>query len=276
MQEISKELSNQKSLKQFNQTIYVEYQLFIVKSQTMLMNFIELDQTRNQNLKEQSYPGQSQLTKPKKYKNQPQRNKETQYVFDKRFSSELINSIKLNGDCFAIAFNKELSIKITGNDNDIDVHEFKDGQIQFFQTLKGHDVDVSTLYFMKNSNQFISGGYDNTKIIWQIKNSKWQAQYKLKHTGFVNHIITNAKENLIISASDEETIKFWQKQHDQWKLIQTISDLDFAYNLSLNESQNQLICANGDHLMEQQRDDKRWIQIQKNSIRRLRQATQFY
>ncbi|CAD8131362.1 unnamed protein product [Paramecium sonneborni] len=55
-----------------------------------------------------------------------------------------------------IAFNKESSIMITTNDNDRDVQEFKDGQSQLIQTLKGHEYDVAALYFMKNSNYFIS------------------------------------------------------------------------------------------------------------------------
>ncbi|CAD8094098.1 unnamed protein product [Paramecium sonneborni] len=120
---------------------------------------------------------------------------------------------------------------------------------------------------MKNSNQFISGSRDKTIIIWEIKNNQWQIQQQLNgHTDYILHIIMNNKEDLIISASYDRTIKFWEKQHNQWKLTQTISNFNLVYSFSLNESQNQFISSNFDNsiiVMEQQGNDKKWVQIQK-------------
>ncbi|CAD8119986.1 unnamed protein product [Paramecium sonneborni] len=73
-----------------------------------------------------------------------------------------IDQFNLTQLVFCQCIQQESSIMIIANDNDIDVYQFKDGQIQLIQTLRGHKYDVATGYFMKNSNYFISGSSDNT------------------------------------------------------------------------------------------------------------------
>ncbi|CAD8094639.1 unnamed protein product [Paramecium sonneborni] len=259
-QEINLNEINQDKVVNFNESSELLNQT--QKDSEIQINQINQEKEQENDLEKKQYKEQENLKDNEIINNKHLNSNES----DKIFNYQLINSIFYVDMCYAFAFNKEASIMITTNSKYINLYEFKDGQIQLIQTLQGHKDDVRTLYFMKNSNQFISGSDDNNIIIWEIKYNQWQIQQQLNgHTSSIVHIIMNNKEDLIISASEDGTIKFWEKQHNQWKLTQTISDFYIVFSLSLNESQNQLISSNDKSIivMKQQGNDKKWVQIQK-------------
>ncbi|CAD8095144.1 unnamed protein product [Paramecium sonneborni] len=189
-----------------------------------------------------------------------------QEQLEKSFKYELIYSINQSQWCGAISFNKDSSFLIASSEKNINIFEFKKGLIQ---TLEQHKDWVTALYFMKNSNDFISGSADKSIIIWKfMENKLWQRKQQLiGHESTINRVIMNSKEDLIISCSSDKTIKIWKKQNDLWFLAQTILEHNKdVYSISLSESENKLISCGQDGqilVMEQQKNNQEWIVIQK-------------
>ncbi|CAD8084261.1 unnamed protein product [Paramecium primaurelia] len=166
------------------------------------------------------------------------------------FSYEIIESnIKeQNIKCSVFAFNQQNSIIIAGCEDTIKIFEFDNGNINCLQTLNGHNNNVSALYFMKNSNEFISGDIFGSMFFWkQVQYNKWQMQQQAKeHTHIINQIIMNSQEDLIISCSHDKSIIFWNFEK-VWKIKKIINEhKSWVLSLSLNENQNQLISCDND------------------------------
>ncbi|CAD8190170.1 unnamed protein product [Paramecium pentaurelia] len=180
-------------------------------------------------------------------------------------------SIKQDEWCSAIAFNKDQSIVVAGCKNDINVFQHLQGKLNQIQQLSEHTNYVYTLNFMKNTNNFVSGSFDSSIIIWQlIENNQWKCQQKLNgHSDSIYCLQINNTDDLIISGSVDETIKFWMKQ-DQWLCQQTITDhTNIVYSLSLNEQQNRLISCSDDSqilVIAQQMLDKKWSVTQRIKV----------
>ncbi|CAD8059474.1 unnamed protein product [Paramecium primaurelia] len=187
------------------------------------------------------------------------------------FTFELMNSIKQNTSIYAIAFSKDNSIVLTGSEKDIKVFKHNQGILNQIQLLIEHKQYVYTLIFMNNTNNFVSGSYDHTIIIWQlIENNYWKCQQKLKdHSSQILCLIVNNTDDLIISGSGDKKIKFWTNQN-YWFCLQSITDhTDYVYSLSLNEKQNKLLSCSADSkkiVIELQKSDRKWYVIQKIEV----------
>ncbi|CAD8075044.1 unnamed protein product [Paramecium sonneborni] len=176
--------------------------------------------------------------------------------------------IKQNEVCYAIAVNNNCSIMVAGCNQYIKLFEFNQGILKQVQLLTEHAGNISTLNFMKRTNNFISGSCDSQIIIWvRNNNNQWISQQKLNgHTSYINCLILNNNEDTIISGSDDKSIKFWIKEN-QWLSSQTITDHNEDRDgLSINDDQNKIISCRQDKLIlviEQSIQKKQWIVIQK-------------
>ncbi|CAD8199959.1 unnamed protein product [Paramecium octaurelia] len=177
------------------------------------------------------------------------------------------NSIKQKEFSLAVAVNKECSIVAAGCEKLIKIYEFGLGTLRQIQILNKHQVDVTTLYLMKKSNQLISGDKLGTILIWlSDNNNEWICSSTLlKHNDRINCLIMNNDEDIIISSSSDYTIKFWVKQIE-WVCLQTITDhKDCVYQLSLNDKQNKVISCGCDQLIlviEYSQFYEQWMVIQ--------------
>ncbi|CAD8188623.1 unnamed protein product [Paramecium pentaurelia] len=177
--------------------------------------------------------------------------------------------------CYAIAINKYNSIVVAGYDKQIKVFELIQEKLNQIQVLSEHQSFVSTLNFMKNSNNFVSGSGsgDCSIIIWQMnQNNFWTCQKKLiGHSKSITTLLLNNNENLIITGSHDSFIKFWNKQNG-WLCQQTIKEhTNIIYSLSLNEIQDKLISCSSDSqilVMEYSEKDQIWNVIQKIKVLR--------
>ncbi|CAK85065.1 unnamed protein product, partial (macronuclear) [Paramecium tetraurelia] len=159
----------------------------------------------------------------------------------KPFTYQIIkeHSIKQREYCGAIAFNKDSSIVASGCENQIKIYEFKQGILKLIQVLNQHNSAVSTLNFMKKSNQFISGDRSGSILIWSSNNNtQWNCSQTIQgHNSWVSCLILNINEDIFISSSYDKTIKFWVKQNE-WICQQTITDhTHYVKQISLNEQQ---------------------------------------
>ncbi|CAD8083732.1 unnamed protein product [Paramecium primaurelia] len=190
----------------------------------------------------------------------------------KSFSYEIIqaNSIEQQEFCAAVAINKDCSIVAAGCNKLIKIYDFKQGMLKQNQVLKEHKSEVTTLNFMKQSNQLISGDYGSI-LIWSYNNNNsWICSQIIKgHSDWIKCIILNNNEDLFLSSSNDKTIKFWVKKNE-WICQQTINDhSNCVYQLSLNEQQNQVISCGQDSLIlviEQSQPNKNWVVKQKIQV----------
>ncbi|CAD8213273.1 unnamed protein product [Paramecium pentaurelia] len=191
----------------------------------------------------------------------------------KPFTYEQIkdNSIKYDDDCYAIAYNKDCQIVALGCNKQIKIYEFKQGILELLQVLNEHSKWVTTLYFMKKSNELISGDGDGYIKIWsRNNNNQWNCSQTIKaHNDCIRCLIMNNNEDIFISSSDDNTIKFWNKLKE-WMCQQTITDHTFyVFQLSLNDQQNKVISCGLDKqilIIEYSEYNKKWIVIQNINV----------
>ena len=89
-------------------------------------------------------------------------------------NEEIVGKAAQKEKCLATAFNKDNSIMISTSEEQIKVWKFANGVLNIFQILKGHDKEVTCLYFSRKNNWFISGSRDKTLRIWkEFSNSEW-------------------------------------------------------------------------------------------------------
>ncbi|CAD8096597.1 unnamed protein product [Paramecium sonneborni] len=196
----------------------------------------------------------------------------------KSFEYELLSQSSLQQQefCYSIAINKNNSIVIAGCKSNIRIFEFKEELLKEIQVLNEHSDYVNCLYFMNQSDSFVSGSRDNSIKIWKknIEN-QWECNYTLNdHQGSILCIITNNAQDLIISGSSDKQIKFWRRQNcnqfffwqkqTKWSCLQTISShVKSVYSLSLIEEQNKLIsCGYDNKILVIIQQNKTWIIIQ--------------
>ncbi|CAD8189399.1 unnamed protein product [Paramecium pentaurelia] len=119
--------------------------------------------------------------------------------------------------------------------------------LKLLQVLNEHSESIYTLYFMKKSNELISGDGDGSIIIWSSNNNQWNCSQTIKaHNKAIRCLIMNNNKDIFISCSSDNTIKFWDKQKE-WICQQTITDYTSpVYQLSLNDQQNKVISCGMD------------------------------
>eukprot|EP01087_Luapelamoeba_hula_P022214 TRINITY_DN7906_c0_g1_i1.p1 TRINITY_DN7906_c0_g1~~TRINITY_DN7906_c0_g1_i1.p1 ORF type:complete len:601 (+),score=60.46 TRINITY_DN7906_c0_g1_i1:221-1804(+) len=76
------------------------------------------------------------------------------------------------------------------------------------QTLKGHKGDVYTVKFHPNENHVVTGGYDKTVRLFDVRTGV-QSRSFVGHSASVSCAIFNPHGNLVISGSKDNTIKYW-------------------------------------------------------------------
>ncbi|CAD8178965.1 unnamed protein product [Paramecium pentaurelia] len=194
---------------------------------------------------------------------------QNQNTMKQPFKYEIINTIK-DQRIETFAFNENHSLLAVGyyDSNKIKIHEFNQGQMIEIQELTDHKQCIFCLNFFKQSQQLLSGSFDNTIIIWEMdSNNKWNFKFSLNgHGGGIYCLSLNNNENQIISGSADKSIKIWDKDQE-WKCIQTLSvHKNQITSISLSQSNQYLVsCSSKDEqifIFKFQVDQKLWIQFQ--------------
>ncbi|CAD8196862.1 unnamed protein product [Paramecium octaurelia] len=260
------------SFLQQNQNIYKTKQIKIeITSQNREIQQIKNPQLSVQNIQQLNFAQNIQQSKI--IQANPQSN-------DKSFSYKLLKQCQEN-KCFIIAISQDCSQLLAGCQSQIIVYEFIQGIMKQTQILNKHKKNVYTLSMMKKSKQFISGGQDNSIILWQkSENQQWVSKQILNgHGGSIYCIIINDNEDLIISGSSDDTIKFWMKQNE-WYLNQTITDHSSSIcGLSFNQYQNQIVTCSSDNsilIIQRQEQKQEWIVVQKIAVEQYGERVCFF
>ncbi|CAD8122833.1 unnamed protein product [Paramecium sonneborni] len=178
----------------------------------------------------------------------------TDYVDTKIYNClqyKLVQEVKQNEWCHALAFNHNQSIMVGSLNNNIKIWNFQQGQLLNKNIiLDGHEKLVKTIVFSKRYNWFFSGGEDHTIRSWKEKqgwfsSNKWESSKANKtHSNWVIQLILNQQENELISCSVDKTIKIWRISYDQnsIKFVQSLEKhQQSVLSISLSQSQQQLI-----------------------------------
>ncbi|CAD8186380.1 unnamed protein product [Paramecium octaurelia] len=189
------------------------------------------------------YISQTLKTNQKIIKNEKEVNE-----FSYQLMQSNIQEIKLR--CQLFAFNTNNTIMIAGCEKQIQVFQFADGNLYSRQTISSHNHNLTALYHMKNSEQFVSGDMDGTILIFKYNSTKnkWEQQLRKEkyHKGRINKIIMNNNENLIITGGNDSSIMFLKFEKDiqnQQKVFQLKSQV---LNLILNEVEDELISSDNE------------------------------
>ncbi|CAD8093031.1 unnamed protein product [Paramecium sonneborni] len=176
-----------------------------------------------------------------------------QYNLEQSISLNLIDdTIEQRDFCYSLSFNKDNSLLITNNENEILIWNFKNGKMELNQRVTEHSKDVNCLLFSKKNNNFISGSNDNSVRCWkQITVNKWISSKEFEHIGYVYCLLLNQNENQLISGTFYGQINIWnidfENKDNELKLIQTLDKHNnTVYSLSLNKSETQFISCSKD------------------------------
>ncbi|CAD8055907.1 unnamed protein product [Paramecium primaurelia] len=154
--------------------------------------------------------------------------------------------------CLAIAIKNDNSMLLTGWDNKVLAHIFKQGKLKQVKFLHQHAAEISTLNFCSRNSNIISGSLDGSIIIQsisQISTTKW-IQKLTGQDDIMCLAISPLSEDLIVSGSRDNSIKFWQCINKQFSCTQTIQEHnDCVCGLSINEQENTVISCSLDQMI---------------------------
>ncbi|CAD8106398.1 unnamed protein product [Paramecium primaurelia] len=165
---------------------------------------------------------------------------------------QIISKYSQIQNCYAISFNFDQTIMISGCQNDIAIWQFNDGKIQHIIDLQGHSNQVISLKFSANKNEFVSGSTDKSIRYWELINNIWVCkQVLLGHKRQIDCLLMSNKNNQILSCSCDKTIRIWTKnQQSQWFQVQNLTNHSaYVRCISLNKSQNLLVSCGEDKLI---------------------------
>ncbi|CAK79590.1 unnamed protein product (macronuclear) [Paramecium tetraurelia] len=155
-----------------------------------------------------------------------QKQLEQQLMMYKQVQFNLIDdSNQQIGICFAIVFNKDGSIMISCDSNEIKIWNFQQGTFKLSNSYNKHSQAVSCLVYSKKTNNFISGCYNNQIICWQqINQNEWKCSQPFEQHDIVHCLLLNKQEDQLISGGDDRKIIVW-------KVDFINNDLTFLYSL---------------------------------------------
>ncbi|CAD8205241.1 unnamed protein product [Paramecium octaurelia] len=163
------------------------------------------------------------------------------------------NSIKQKETCQVLSFNRNDKLIATAKANIIIIWSFQNGQMNVIAELKGHQKEVSCLFFDKNSETLLSCGGDDDRqiILWNyLGDNKWILQQQFSNKVGIKVIDFDQNKNLLILGCQKGLIKtfefqpqipcFIEQQEIQLDSVQAI------YGLSLNPSKKFMVTCGSD------------------------------
>ncbi|CAD8112006.1 unnamed protein product [Paramecium primaurelia] len=154
----------------------------------------------------------------------------------------MIGSLVLKDDqisqeeyCLAIAFNQSGTIMASGCENIIKVWDYNNGKIEVITTLDPDQMQILSLIFSKNSNNFISGSINSINM-WCTKNDKsWQNINQICNASYC--MILNYDETKLYTG-ENDSISVWDVDFQNQKLeFDQSLPAKKIYSISLNEEE---------------------------------------
>jgi len=115
------------------------------------------------------------------------------------------------GKVYAVALSRDgrllAAAGALGDGVPIRLYDFRSGSL--IGLLKGHKEPVLSLDFSPDGERLVSGGVDDTAIIWDLR-SKAPMATLAGHQGDVNAARFTHDGSAIVTASDDDTLKLWR------------------------------------------------------------------
>lgn len=160
-------------------------------------------------------------------------------VVSNRMITCLYSYESLDGEIMLVlAFDKDIAFKSYENLED-NLQEFCP---EFF--LYGHEADVLSVCYDKETNSLISTGMDLYIIVWDMESHVAKLAIDQGHNDFINRVIM-LDNNVFASASKDRTIIVWSLSDGE--LLQTYSyHSSNIYNIEYNPETKELISCSYD------------------------------
>ncbi|CAD8149862.1 unnamed protein product [Paramecium octaurelia] len=158
------------------------------------------------------------------------------------FNFNLVHSYPQINQPTGMITNYDASILVITYEGQFQVLKKDCQQFNVIQTTNMQGLNCSSLYFMKNSDQFIMGSIDDEITIWLWNSIEQHYSQQTRIIGPSFQIIMNQTEDLLIFAKDRY-LTFWEKMQDGFSKFQTLRKSEYLFSqLSINESGTKL-CA---------------------------------
>ncbi|CAD8203986.1 unnamed protein product [Paramecium pentaurelia] len=175
--------------------------------------------------------------------------------------------IKRKQQCQAFAFNTTNTLLFVGFQNSLEIYSFSDGTLKYLRQFKKHKEKISSLNYLKRSQNIISSSFDNSIIVWSknlLSSSKYIQKLSQHNEEILCLVIEPIQENWIVSGSHDETIKFWIQKKSQWIVQKSIEgNYSPIWSLSMLESGVKLISLSSNYIMVFKYCNSKWILDQK-------------
>ncbi|CAD8127853.1 unnamed protein product [Paramecium sonneborni] len=151
--------------------------------------------------------------------------------------------------CFAISFNKDRSLMLSGFNEKIKLWNFENGNLNFQKELIGHKDKITCLQFSKYTNNFISGSNDKRIILWKyISENEWQQiETDQDNSSEIYCLLLDEKEDVLLSGGSDSSIKAWSLKQNALKYRYSLQKhKDVIYGLSMNQSESFLVSCSRD------------------------------
>lgn len=113
-----------------------------------------------------------------------------------------------------------------GNDGSIKVWKKKNGKLESYQVLEGHEKEITSLKYDSSSRLLFSASADRCIRIWNCVNGKFFCESLISdaHSDKVTDILPFQKGKILVSTSVDGSIKLWMSDDNgSWNLKTTVS-----------------------------------------------------
>ncbi|CAK80216.1 unnamed protein product (macronuclear) [Paramecium tetraurelia] len=185
-------------------------------------------------------------------------NEQTSNMFEfsekQLISPKLCATLEQKDLCYAIVFDPQGKIMVSGCGNKIIIWNFENGQIQEVNSLLEHQKEITCLVYSQISNYFISGSSDGSIRLWNSENNNqwYSSRPYYEHNEWIYCMIITQNEDQLISSSADFTIKIWSIDFINYELTFLYSlsyHTSDVNSLSLNESEKVLVSCGYDSLI---------------------------
>jgi WD40 repeat protein/tRNA A-37 threonylcarbamoyl transferase component Bud32 len=121
----------------------------------------------------------------------------------------------------SVAFSSQLPLTVAtgGANGDVRLWEAASGKLIRFFDKEGHRADVESIVFSRDGALLVTGSFDNTIKVWDVKKERGPLRTLKGHVGPVKGLLLSSSGQTLYSCGGDCTVRVWDFRTLQTKVV---------------------------------------------------------